>query len=492
MNMNFLKGNKISKKMSGLTEIQKLISQKSFELKETLESVVEDPSISSNTKANIIVNATALICGIVAVQPIPFADLFILSPIQVVMVTYLSKVLGLKTNDATVQEILAYLVGTLGFGVLSQQVILGLYKTIIPFAGAITTVPLVYMSTFGLGMACKTLINAKKNNITLSKEELKRIRQKEIEKIKKEERDWSIESLKKQFEAFDRQEYKIYKGKLQSYDKCIDSSNNFTIDDIYNKKEELEKRISRYENILTESKVIYTLCFMKTYEIIKIENIIGQLDRNELRLELKEQKATYKLQGLADIYIRYENQKYVIEDVQAYESKINNMIGIIGTKDEMCHLANKEIREEFIKSFDRAKISLYIASPWLNNYVVNQELIIKIENALKRGVNIKIRYGIEDSSYSSQKNNRSLNSDRIANNLINKFEKYGQRFKMKKVNSHYKVMICDELYYIEGSYNFLSFAGEYDDNSNDHRDEGATYSTNRKMLLYLREKYFDF
>lgn len=53
-------------------------------------------------------------------------------------------------------------------------------------------------------------------------------------------------------------------------------------------------------------------------------------------------------------------------------------------------------------------------------------------------------------------------------------------------------MICDESYYIEGSYNFLSFAGEYDDKTKDHREEGATYSTNRKMLIYLRQKYFNF
>ncbi|EES49355.1 hypothetical protein NE172_11460 [Clostridium botulinum] len=41
-----------------------------------------------------------------------------------------------------------------------------------------------------------------------------------------------------------------------------------------------------------------------------------------------------------------------------------------------------------------------------------------MENALERGVNIRICYEIEDNSYNSQSNNRSLNSEGIVNNLI--------------------------------------------------------------------------
>lgn len=489
---DFLKNNKLGKKSIDLGEIKKFINKKTSELQETLELISEDPSISSNTKANIIINATALICGIVAVQPLPFADLFVLSPIQVVMVTYLSKVLGLKTSETTKQEILTYLVGTLGFSVLSQQVVLGLYKTIIPFAGAITTVPLVYMSTFGLGMACKTLIKAKKNNVKISKEELKRIRKEEIERIKKEEKDWSIEALKKQFSEMYRREYKEYKDKLEFYDKLINRENTFTIDDIYNKREELKKRFSIYKNIKVEDKVIYTLSFMKSENIISIEKIIGELDRNELILKISEDKTIYKLQGLGEIFIRYENKKYIVEDVQAVDTRINQMIEIICPKDEMYHIADKKIREYFLNAFVQAKTCLCIASPWLNNHVVNEELIRKMENTLKRGVEIRIRYGIKDNSYNLQKNSRSDNTDKVAYNLMKRFEGYGSKFKMQKVNSHYKLLICDESYYVEGSFNFLSFDGNYDDKTKDHREEGATYCTNKNMIKNLRKNYFDF
>lgn len=489
---DFLKGNKSIGKKLDLREMKRLIEQKASELKETLELVSEDPSISSNVKANIIINATSLICGIVAIQPLLFADLFVLSPIQVVMVKYLSNVLEVKTSDTTKQEMLTYIVGTLGFGVLSQQVILGLYKTVIPFAGAITTVPLVYMSTFGLGMACKTLINAKKNNINISKEELKRIRAEEIEKIRKEERDWSIDSLKKQFSEINRKEFKEYKNRLETYDKLINKEKSFSIDDIYDKKEELKKRFSIYKNITIVEKAAYTLSFMKSEEIINVEKIIGQIDRNELILDLSDDKTTYKLKGLAEILISYKNKKYIVEDVQANDGRINRMIDIICPKAEMYHIANREIREYFFDSFEEAKLSLCIASPWMNNYVVNEELIKKMENALNRGVNIRIRYGIVENSYNSQNNSRGENSEKVADKLINRFKGYGSKFKMQKVNSHYKLLICDKSYYIEGSYNFLSFAGEYNDKTKDNREEGATYCTNINMIEHLQKIYFNF
>lgn len=45
---------------------------------------------------------------------------------------------------------------------------------------------------------------------------------------------------------------------------------------------------------------------------------------------------------------------------------------------------------------------------------------------------------------------------------------------------------------IEGSYNFLSFAGEYNDKTKDNREEGATYCTNINMIEHLQKIYFDF
>ena len=45
-------------------------------------------------------------------------------------------------EDSSLKEILTSLIGIVGWGTLAQHTILGLYKTVLPFMGAITTIPL--------------------------------------------------------------------------------------------------------------------------------------------------------------------------------------------------------------------------------------------------------------------------------------------------------------------------------------------------------------
>ena len=61
---------------------------------------------------------------------------------------------------------------------------------------------------------------------------------------------------------------------------------------------------------------------------------------------------------------------------------------------------------------------------------------------------------------------------------------------MKKTNTHYKLLICDDKFAISGSYNLLSFRGDYD--YNDNRSEGAEYINNKETIIKRREYYFNF
>jgi hypothetical protein len=151
------------------------------------------------------------------------------------------------------------------------------------------------------------------------------------------------------------------------------------------------------------------------------------------------------------------------------------------------HLQNEEIREMFLYSLKNVKDELNIVSPWISESVVDKEFLSLVEDALKRKVSVKILYGIQDGNYSG--NSRNDHSDKVAGLLVNKFRKYGNKFKIQKGNTHYKLLICDEDYYIHGSYNFLSFKGEY---SSTTRNEGAEYSEDKEQLRIKRNLYFNF
>lgn len=63
------------------------------------------------------------------------------------------------------------------------------------------------------------------------------------------------------------------------------------------------------------------------------------------------------------------------------------------------------------------------------------------------------------------------------------------KFRIQKGNTHIKLLVCDDLYFIQGSFNFLSFDGIY---TEDTRTEIATYSESKREIEELRTAYFNF
>lgn len=146
-------------------------------LRARLLPYIDDANIPTEKKVARVVHATAAVCALVAIQPIPFADIFILTPIQIVMVTLLGRVYGVRMTRKDASAVLTGIVGTIGWGVMAQQVTLGLYKTILPFLGAFTTIPIVYGWTWGLGKTAAYFLKARQEGRTPSAEELKRVAQ---------------------------------------------------------------------------------------------------------------------------------------------------------------------------------------------------------------------------------------------------------------------------------------------------------------------------
>lgn len=314
----------------------------------------------------------------------------------------------------------------------------------------------------------------------------------------------TLESVKKQYEELKskKEELKKYEDDLLKYDDelkdmdyCLIKSNDLN-SVITCKKSTLSQRFFKYLNVKLDTKATNALMFFDKESIIRIEEVINKLDRDEILIEKTYKLNKFNIGKVCDLYISYVDNKYVIKNIEPFDKEISGTLTEIANAYEEYHLQNKEIRDNFIKAFSDSKYELNIASPWMNNYVVNDKLINMMERLLIRGGIIKIIYGIEEnnsfSSFKKDNNNKNRNSDRIAEKLKEKFKCYNGNFKIKKVNSHNKLLICDESYYIETSFNLLSFSGEYDENSTDTRDEGATYSTNIEVIKDLRNRYFDF
>ena len=152
-------------------------------IERNLPEIEKRDDIPNDEKSSRTIHLFSATCAGVAVQPIPFADIFILTPIQAYMATKLASIHGVSINKATAWENVTDLGKVIGLGVLAQQLVIGGYKTFIPFYGAVTTIPLVYGMNYAIGRILNEMyIRRSKNKDKLTPNEIKNI----WKKMKKE------------------------------------------------------------------------------------------------------------------------------------------------------------------------------------------------------------------------------------------------------------------------------------------------------------------
>ncbi|KZZ14746.1 hypothetical protein A3750_13655 [Oleiphilus sp. HI0079] len=129
--------------------------------------------LSDDQKRSRIIHIFSVTCAAVAVQPIPFADIFVLTPIQAYMGVRLSAIRGMPLSDAEATDLLKEIAGVVGLGMAAQQAALGLYKVGLPFLAGFTTIPLVYGLTYAIGRIMDFYLEKKSKGQTVSNVDIK-------------------------------------------------------------------------------------------------------------------------------------------------------------------------------------------------------------------------------------------------------------------------------------------------------------------------------
>jgi uncharacterized protein (DUF697 family) len=160
----------------------KVIYQKSLEnwKKNSIENLKDSTSIcKKNNQIESEINNTirnySISCAVLAIQPIPFADIFILTPTQILMGKKIASLRGYEIKENSIESILKEISGIIGMGIIAQQLVIGAYKTFLPFFGGITTIPVVYGLTYGIGKTMDYYIVAKINGTQINKSEIEKI-----------------------------------------------------------------------------------------------------------------------------------------------------------------------------------------------------------------------------------------------------------------------------------------------------------------------------
>jgi uncharacterized protein (DUF697 family) len=145
-------------------EIKKRVNSMKERLKQEFFEIEKRSDLTREAKVGRIRHATCAACAGLAVQPIPFADIFVLTPLQGLMGYKIAQIYSIQIREQEIGEILKEILGLVGLSLAAQQLAIGAYKLAIPFLGALTTIPLVYSLTYAIGGAMDYYFRQKKNN----------------------------------------------------------------------------------------------------------------------------------------------------------------------------------------------------------------------------------------------------------------------------------------------------------------------------------------
>ncbi|MBF8983136.1 hypothetical protein IZY60_06280 [Lutibacter sp. B2] len=147
------------------------------------------------------------------------------------------------------------------------------------------------------------------------------------------------------------------------------------------------------------------------------------------------------------------------------------------------------------ESIARAQSSIYIFSPWITNYVVNEAFMELIRNAKDRNVDLKISFGYHKTKHSINDLEKIIVRD-YPGDKVNKHDILTVINGLKKVLGdnivykpplHTKLILIDEKFLFIGSHNWLSNSGKkFDD-----KDEVSCILTDTSSIEYIKRRYIN-
>jgi uncharacterized protein (DUF697 family) len=154
--------------------LEGVVSKARAKLQRHVTNIENRTDLTPDQKVSQIIVVFSTVCAAIAVQPIPFADFFILTPLQAFMGTRISAIRGISMSEKESSDLIKELVGVVGMGMLAQQLGIAAAKIFWPFFGGIATVPVVFSITFAMGKVMDVYFTRKATGRTASPDELKR------------------------------------------------------------------------------------------------------------------------------------------------------------------------------------------------------------------------------------------------------------------------------------------------------------------------------
>jgi hypothetical protein len=139
-------------------------------------------------------------------------------------------------------------------------------------------------------------------------------------------------------------------------------------------------------------------------------------------------------------------------------------------------LRTEQHRPFLLRALREAKQEVLIISPWMNRRACNDELCRLVGDAIKRGVRIRIAYGMgkerDATDAARNRNNVQAVKGALGRYVPKSLAQFLEMKEMKESSgTHQKILVCDRTFAINGSFNWLSYTGQKGEG---YRDETGT------------------
>ena len=185
-----------------------------------------------------------------------------------------------------------------------------------------------------------------------------------------------------------------------------------------------------------------------------------QDERERAALEKSIRELTARRRELEDKLLAGEQE---LEDLSRGEARL---------------VKTEEHRPLLLEAATTAMSDLTIVSAWINSRALDGELCEALAAAVCKGVTVRIAWGLGTRGREPQRNR--VKGETALEELKRRIPAQDRgRLIVKRMETHEKFIICDDRFCVSGSFNWLSYRGEMD---NEYRRETSLYSERRAVI----------
>jgi len=218
-------------------------------------------------------------------------------------------------------------------------------------------------------------------------------------------------------------------------------------------------------------------------EISSLDHDVGEAEQAVAEAKAT-QGTTQDARERADLEARIqklEADKHELESkLTERESKLNTL-----TKGQVYQIKTEDHRPLLLHAITKASSELTLVSAWIKPGAFDDELCRLLAAAIKRGTKVRIAWGLG----THKRGHEAARNRELGNNALAKLtrlipEGHNGNLKVKRIETHEKFIICDNLFCAAGSFNWLSNRG---DPSRWYFRETSKYSERQDDIVFWKD-----